>query len=748
MKIITILLALFIWPLWINAESQYEISITQLQEYAKKFSEYPKPDRMDWLYPEFTSFYQSIKPNIFEQILTFFNIKQPVPWVTDSLLRLTQAVLKQQNQKNMVQESVTLLDVDKDTQVYIWAPLHGAWHSLIRDLNELKNKNVIDDMLHILPENCFFIFMANAYDRFAYGIETLYTILMLLSKNPDKVLYIRTNHESPDSWEYTIMGYELNIRYRANLKNIKSALTAFFTNLPQAIYLIPKFNPQTIIQVSPEGILEGKIIAPEKLKNLIAQKISSGNINPIITSVIRDESDIRIANQETPGLRLLPPDQYASAWALISSPTNIYQKFANFFQDSFVKLVIKKPFAKSTITHIHRNVRKDNENFIYDVFNLSTGRNITQETTEIVSKIFNIGSTMALTKGAYTIGQEVRSGMSFSIQQYNQTTTHNFFLKPHILDDQYLPMQAKKNIQELLDKNIKTILLPIGSATLAAYINHVKDKAITVFFPVTGDIRFRSSDLSENIIYWRASYVDEAKALISYLTTTHKPHKIAFFYQNDAYGQEPLAAAHEALKQHNIKWFDLPYEPNALDFTQQAEKLKKEQPDTICLFSMAAATEELIRHVGIEFFVNVSLFGISFLSEPAFKDFLLDQGITVVFAQVVPNPHTSTLPIIQDYRKIADQKGYQYNVYSLEAYITTNIFIEGINNVKKAKEKVTGNSILHALKKFNNVQFKGFNLNYDPEYLSLNRYVWLDNGKDKEWQKIDVNSLENQINGN
>src|SRR5690606_23514278 len=114
-------------------------------------------------------------------------------------------------------------------------------------------------------------------------------------------------------------------------------------------------------------------------------------------------------------------------------------------------------------------------------------------------------------------------------------------------NDKYTPFLSTKNVQRFQEE-YKTDLIfsPLGTPTTAACLPLVLEKKILVLFPYSGANIFRQPNL-EYMVHLRASYESEARALIRHVDEGLKLKRLAFFYQNDSYGMEPLNAAIELI---------------------------------------------------------------------------------------------------------------------------------------------------------------------------------------------------------
>ncbi len=185
------------------------------------------------------------------------------------------------------------------------------------------------------------------------------------------------------------------------------------------------------------------------------------------------------------------------------------------------------------------------------------------------------------------------------------------------------------------------------------------------------------------------------------------------------------------IENKNLSMHNPIYTP--LGLKKQADAIKHAQPDAIGFFATASPTQELIRQVGVDFLANKVLFDI--LVEEPLRQFAKRRGIKIYGGSVVPNPKTSQLEIVKEYRQAMDRNNYAYDVFSLESYIGTSILIDMLQKIEKP---ITRAKIKQQLEALNNYQFKGLTLNFNPANRSLFDFVWIETNEDGEWVKRKV----------
>lgn len=86
------------------------------------------------------------------------------------------------------------LVLPNDAVAIIMGDLHGDVRSLLRTLDELNERKILDGF-RFRESKYRFLFLGDFTDRGAYGTEVLYTLFCLKAANPDRVHFARGNHE-------------------------------------------------------------------------------------------------------------------------------------------------------------------------------------------------------------------------------------------------------------------------------------------------------------------------------------------------------------------------------------------------------------------------------------------------------------------------------------------------------------------------------------------------------------------------
>jgi len=346
--------------------------------------------------------------------------------------------------------------------------------------------------------------------------------------------------------------------------------------------------------------------------------------------------------------------------------------------------------------------------------------------------VLRFGSTIDLSKGLKVQGEAVQEGMQLRL---DQARNHGDPFVPEIViaDDSYTPSKTRSIIDQFIMQKIYTIVSPTGSATLESYIDLIKDGKVTVLFPITGAPQFRQASWA-NIVHLRASYATEGRLLTQYALDKLNAKKIALFYQNDVFGKSLLKSSKALLETKNVKTIlDVPYDRNETSLTEQARRIEQFNPDAILFFSTAIAARKILQAIGADSLKEKHLLGNSDLGEMAFQSYVKESAIPFMSVNVVPNPHTSELQIVREYRDAAQKQGRTIGPFSLEAYIGVDLLLHVLQEIEPP---ISRNKIVEKLAAMDGVDYKGLYLKFEQQTRTLLHTVWLNTGS-SHWQEID-----------
>jgi ABC-type branched-subunit amino acid transport system substrate-binding protein len=310
-----------------------------------------------------------------------------------------------------------------------------------------------------------------------------------------------------------------------------------------------------------------------------------------------------------------------------------------------------------------------------------------------------IGMSGALTGPAAALGQGMKRGIEAYFAQINAAGgIHGRNLRLVALDDGYEPSRAASNMRTLIDsEHVFAVLGNPGTPTAAVSVPIANAKRVPLFGAFTGAGILRRTPPDRYVINFRASYSQETAEMVRGITELGiLPQEIAFFTQNDAYGDAGYNGGLAALKQLGYAAADqLPharYPRNTVDVEGAVARLLDPvlRPRAIIMigaYKPCAKFIRLAKHNGLRaLFVNVSfVIGDSLVKE------LGSDADGVIVTQVVP-PIDSDAAAVREYRDAVPvgERGF----VSLEGFLAARAFVEGL---RRAGPGATAERFIDAL---------------------------------------------------
>jgi branched-chain amino acid transport system substrate-binding protein len=292
-----------------------------------------------------------------------------------------------------------------------------------------------------------------------------------------------------------------------------------------------------------------------------------------------------------------------------------------------------------------------------------------------------VGMSTALTGPSQALGAGMRLGVEACFQAVNEDGGLARRLRLIALDDQYEPLQTGPNMRALIDEHkVFAILGNVGTPTAAVAVEIANEKKVPFFGAFTGAGLLRKNPPDRYVVNYRASYAQETAEMVrGFLDDLHiRPEHVAFFTQNDAYGDAGFSGGVKALEAAGYERArKLPhgrYSRNTVDVEGALARLLDPKVTARAVIMVGAYRPcakfiRLARRNGLgAIFANVSFVGSDALAQE-----LGQEGDGIVVTQVVPH-YDEPLPAVLDYRRHVAQK--DVNFVSLEGYIAARAFVE------------------------------------------------------------------------
>lgn len=298
-----------------------------------------------------------------------------------------------------------------------------------------------------------------------------------------------------------------------------------------------------------------------------------------------------------------------------------------------------------------------------------------------------LGMSAALTGPAARLGHGMKQGIEAYLKQVNAAGgVQGQTLSLVALDDGYEPARAAPNMRRLIGEHqVLSVLGNVGTPTAIVTVPIANEERTLLFGAFTGAGVLRKDPPDRYVMNFRASYAEETAAMVDNLLAAGiKPEEIAFFTQNDGYGDAGYAGAVAALKAHGYQAAeDLPhgrYRRNTVNIEEGLATLLAGggEPKAVIMVGAYAPCAEFIQ-LAREFLPETYFLNVSFVGTNALADALGPDADNVIVTQVVPH-YDSDLPLTAEYRRaLADyDPSLEPGFVSLEGYAVARLYVEGL----------------------------------------------------------------------
>lgn len=339
-------------------------ALPELQKFIEQYPEYPDADSSDWSNPSFINFRKSLA-----------SYKQSFWQPQDFANNLHKVLARLEGRKEQKRIIGTALGA-QGARFIVWSDLHGAFHSLVRALVDLREQNVIDDTLTITAPagaspDTYMVFNGNVAEGSPYILETLTLIFLLAEHNPGKVFYLKGEEEDMQRWQDRGLSRQL-IDCCSTLNNEKvpfaHELDTYFKKVAYAIY-VTDAEKKHAVRIAPQSQyvtedFEAQFpdffasLQPGQLTHYSFFESKRDKLSITLDAVLEGISTKSLTDIYQPLVHERRKKDNALVWRLCSGQTRRYRQLYQFFYDAYVILDFKSTFAASTLTLRARNVRK------------------------------------------------------------------------------------------------------------------------------------------------------------------------------------------------------------------------------------------------------------------------------------------------------------------------------------------------------------------------------------------------------
>lgn len=314
-----------------------------------------------------------------------------------------------------------------------------------------------------------------------------------------------------------------------------------------------------------------------------------------------------------------------------------------------------------------------------------------------------VGIVAPLSGAAAPLGTGMQQGIEAYFAKVNaEGGVNGQSLVLQAFDDQYSPLPAAAHTRQLVsDSSLLAAIGNVGTPTAAVTIPIHNQHNTLLYGAFTGAGILRRSPPDRYVINYRASYVQETAAMVAGLLEAGiQPEEIAFFTQNDSFGDAGYNGALRAL--HEEGFTDTSQLAHGR-FTRGTRNVHQGLatilqapvvPRAVIIVGTFGPAADFIREARQDLPDSVFL-NVSFVGSQALLEALGPLAEGVIVTQVVP-PLDADLPAVEEYRQAlaAHVPGSEPDFISLEGYLAAKLFVEG---VKAAGENPNRQAIVEGL---------------------------------------------------
>ena len=343
------------------------------------------------------------------------------------------------------------------------------------------------------------------------------------------------------------------------------------------------------------------------------------------------------------------------------------------------------------------------------------------QTPGVTAKSILLGQSAAFSGPAAQLGIQMNIGTKAYFDSVNaQGGVYGRKIELKTRDDRYEASLCVENTRTFIEEDkVFALISYVGTPTTVAAMPIFTQAKVPLVGPFTGAESLRDP-VNRYIFNVRASYYNETEKIVEQLVSTGN-HKIAVFYQDDAYGQAGLKGVELAMTKRDMKISALgKVERNTINVEGAAKAINAVQPDGVIMISAYTSITEFVRQMK-NAGSTTQFHNVSFVGSKALADTLKDEGYGVAISQVVPFPWSPSVPIVKEYEQVLTHAGINdFNFSSLEGYIVGKVMVEGL---KRAGKDLTREKLIAALEGMNNVDLGDFVIGFSPTNHSGSKFV-------------------------
>jgi branched-chain amino acid transport system substrate-binding protein len=331
--------------------------------------------------------------------------------------------------------------------------------------------------------------------------------------------------------------------------------------------------------------------------------------------------------------------------------------------------------------------------------------------TGVSDKEVVIGTTNVQSGSAADLGLELNNGAKAYIDKINKVGGVNGRnIKWIIEDDGYEPAVALEKTKKLIEKEkVFCLFNTVGTPTANAILPTLARLDVPLIGAFTGAEVLRNPAV-KNVFNIRSSYWDEAEVMIANAVDLKGMKKVAIFMQDDSFGTAVSGGVIKALMKRGIKPVASgKFSRNSEDVDAGLKEITKSVPDVVVMAGTAKPLALFVKRARKNG-LHPIFFTVSFVGSTDFARELGEESAAVFVTQVVPDPKSSSLPVVKKARADLAAIGAKPSYGALEGYLNAMVLVEGL---KAAGPDLTRDSFRTALESLHK-DLDGFKIEFGP----------------------------------
>jgi branched-chain amino acid transport system substrate-binding protein len=292
------------------------------------------------------------------------------------------------------------------------------------------------------------------------------------------------------------------------------------------------------------------------------------------------------------------------------------------------------------------------------------------------------------------------------------------------LDDVGDPKRTLEQARALVaNPNVVAVAGIAGTGNVIGAAPVLQAGGLALVGPFTGSELLHDVTKYRNIFHIRASYRDEIDVLGETIVARHARGHVVVFYQDDTFGQ----GAHTTLGHYvartapSMKVSAFKFDRNTGRVTNpQAASLALQSADGVLLLAAPRAAVQLLEMTRQQR-SSATVYTLSVVDALALvKGAGAKAAAGTLISQVVPNPKKSPIPLVREYRHLAETSQLPLSYAGLEGYISIRVIIEAL---RRTKAPITRDKVMATLEEFGKVDLAGFALQFTHKSHSGSKFV-------------------------